>query len=683
MRAIALALLLVAPILVGCLGATTTQTPPAPKLDALPEGAKAVEIPGGVRLLFEGVKLPFERNVTIPAGTTVVRATTVAGATDLVSMTMRNADTQRRRCNFDPVVDAWDAPTQGLAQCSGVAVVDALPAVWIIRGAGPATGTVQVDFLSTPLDGEVAKLDLTQLSMRTYTPEKTKVQMVPSFDGTPLRVEVTTPVGPGPWPVVLWSSPYSTADRATGKPAAWDYFIHDWVERGYAAVAADVRGYGESGGCVEVWGVNEQKDQKFLVDWAAKQPWSDGRVGFYGQSYVATTPVEAAAQNPPALKAIIAVAPVVNAYDDWHFGGVPNGEGPGSAISYQQIGTDDEQNLQDPLTFAVNKGNGVCDPTLHARTNDPRAVYDDFYAIRNFSTAAPRMQAAVLYTHGFEDSNVKSQMIVDWFNAITAPKLGLFGHWVHQHPTRADDELLMLLWLDQYVKGKPVGFEKLPKALVVDNDGNERGADAWPQPGAPETVLATDAAGGKLGAAANGDVQILLDTTQGIESYQPPALAGAAGLPIDLPVPTGVTLTSAPLAQDVRLSGNGVVRLDVTLDGAENGYVAAYLREKDANGTRLVTFGMFNLAHRHGHDKYEPVTPGEEMVVPLPLLPTERVFHAGTTLILEIRGARVTDWDAGRAGEPGLLTIHGGEGKTALVLPGSPDATGMPLTSIR
>ena len=66
------------------------------------------------------------------------------------------------------------------------------------------------------------------------------------------------------------------------------------------------------------------------------------------------------------------------------------------------------------------------------------AVYDAFYEERNFSARAADVRVPVLYTQGFEDSNVKSAMITHWFNALAVPKLGLFGHWVHQHPVRAD-----------------------------------------------------------------------------------------------------------------------------------------------------------------------------------------------------------------------------------------------------
>ena len=88
-----------------------------------------------------------------------------------------------------------------------------------------------------------------------------------------------------------------------------------------------------------------------------------------------------------------------------------------------------------------------------ARDLDPRAVYDSFYEERDFKKRAGQVKAATLYTEGFEDANVKAAMIPGWFNAIQAPKLGLFGHWLHQHPARLDCEALFVGWMEHYVKG--------------------------------------------------------------------------------------------------------------------------------------------------------------------------------------------------------------------------------------
>lgn len=664
-------------LLAGCVapGLTTNSTPNL-VLPEIPEGAKVESIEGGLRLVFDAASFPFKQNVTVPEGATIVRATALAGASDAISVTMRNAETLRRRCNFAPV-DAWSAPVLGQGACSGVTLVDHLPATWeVIAASAALKGSVQVDILTMPVDGILAELDASQLSMRDFEAGETTVEKVPSFDGTELHLEVTLPQGDGPWPTIISSSPYNHDDRlASGKPAMWAYFTQDWVERGYAVVNADVRGYGFSEGCVEVWSENEQKDQAFLVDWVAEQPWSDRNVGFYGQSYVGTTPVEAAVNAPDALKAIIAVAPVVDSYNDWHFGGVPNGENSLSPVGYQTIGSGlpllgvPDVTDQAAMTYTLGRAdNGFCDPSITLVPNDPRSVYDAFYVERNFSARAGDVKAAVMYTEGFEDTNVKSAEIPDWFNAITAPKLGLFGHWIHQHPTRADNEALMLLWLDQFVKGKPVGFAPA-QARVLANDGTERVADAWPPLDAPTRTLHLDPAGGALvDEPAQGSAQITTDS-----------LAGTLPLFDALPLPTSLTMTSAPLAEPLRFGGQGVVRVATTVQHAENAYVAAYLYEDTADGSTLVTWGMYNLAHRFGHESYEPVQPGERVQVGIPLLPTEWAFSPDSTLRLELRGAAVGD----AIGPAEIATLEIFADGSAIELPLVDGAVPMPATAQR
>ena len=648
----------------GCVVPGVTQTGlPALALPEVPEGATVETIEGGLKLVFDVVDLPFSQNVTIPEGTTIVRARGLVAADATLGVSMRHADTLRRRCNYAPL-EAWDAPVTEEGTCTGVVLVDRLPAVWQVRASSfdVGTGRVEVELLTTPLDGALAELDTSQLSMREHELEPTQALRVPSFDGTELHVEVTLPKGVGPWPTVISSSPYNHADRlASGAPSLWGYFVRDWAERGYAVVSADVRGYGYSEGCVDVWGANEQRDQAFLVDWVASQEWSDGNVAFYGQSYVGTTPVEASVQAPEALKAIIAIAPVTDAYNDWHFGGVPNGENTLSPPGYQALGatgefppigsTDPEDYLFiDPAYLAERADNGFCDPRVSVFANDPRAVYDAFYEERNFSARAGDVKAAVLYTQGFQDSNVKSALIPDWFGGLAGPKLGLFGQWVHQHPTRADNEALFLLWLDEHLKGKPVGFERLPAVRVTTNDGRERVADAWPPTDAVPFALHLDPAGGKLAdAEASGFSTIVMDPARGT---LPVPIADLANVPVIL------EMTSEPLAAPVHIAGRAVVHVEATLQHAQNAYVAASLYETKGDDKRLVTWGMFNVAHREGHDRYVPVTPGERFRIGIPLLPIEWGFAAGSVLTLELHGASVTEWELTPPTEPGALDVY-------------------------
>ena len=45
-------------------------------------------------------------------------------------------------------------------------------------------------------------------------------------------------------------------------------------------------------------------DAAAVIDWIARQPWSDGRVGMYGGSYNSFAQWAATKHRPPALKAI-------------------------------------------------------------------------------------------------------------------------------------------------------------------------------------------------------------------------------------------------------------------------------------------------------------------------------------------------------------------------------------------
>ncbi len=647
MRTLLAAFLLLAPALAGCIAVepvdpAATLTPNAIAM-TVPDGATLIRETDRAILEWANVSFPFTTTVTIPEGATLVRGIGIVDADLPVSVSMRNADTGRRRCNTD-VVDAWNLPVRGVSTCSGIAAIDPPGAKWDVSASarGPGLGIVRVEFGTMPLDGLVGTLDLTQLSMPTFDLEPTRYLKVPSFDGTPLHVEVTLPVGEGPWPTVIAASPYNGQYDRGQTPAMWTYFTQDWAKRGYAIVNVDVRGFGESGGCVEVWGTNEQLDQEFIVNWVAEQTWSDGAAGFYGQSYVATTPVAAAVRAPEALKAIIAVAPVMDAYYDWHYGGVPNGENAASPVAYQMlVDVPPGPMTTDPAKLVANNAKGACDPTLVARSSDPRAIYDAFYEERNFSKGAADVKAAVLYTQGFEDSNVKSAMIPNWFNAITAPKLGLFGHWVHQHPTRADEEILFLGWMDQFVKGRNLGLGNVSHAEVVVDADTMRTTPAWPPVDATITELAMNFQTGTLGGEAGESAGFVLDPTGELDQK---------------------LVLTLDVAEDFGAAGTMTVNVVGTLMGAENAYLTAELYD----GADLITYGMFNVAHRNGHHRYDPVTATERLTFAIPFLPTEHIFRAGDTMRVVLRATQPADHGLTLPGEAGLFTFSG---ETVLAIP--------------
>jgi uncharacterized protein len=99
-----------------------------------------------------------------------------------------------------------------------------------------------------------------------------KKEMIPMRDGVRLSAMITLPEGPGPFPAILTRTPYAI-------PTARSNF----VAAGYAVVQQNLRGLFESEGKWQMF-ATEVADGYDTVEWVAKQPWSNGKVGVLGGS---------------------------------------------------------------------------------------------------------------------------------------------------------------------------------------------------------------------------------------------------------------------------------------------------------------------------------------------------------------------------------------------------------------
>ncbi|MDT4936312.1 MAG: uncharacterized protein QOK11_4204 [Pseudonocardiales bacterium] len=124
---------------------------------------------------------------------------------------------------------------------------------------------------------------------------------VPMRDGTVLKADVFRPAT-GSWPVLLQRTPYGKQSRL-GTLVTLDPV--NAAATGFAVVVQDVRGRFASAGDFAPF--DENADGFDSVEWAAAQPWSTGRVGMFGASYMAATQWHAAVTAPPHLAAICPV----------------------------------------------------------------------------------------------------------------------------------------------------------------------------------------------------------------------------------------------------------------------------------------------------------------------------------------------------------------------------------------
>src|SRR4051812_21541863 len=128
---------------------------------------------------------------------------------------------------------------------------------------------------------------------------------IPASDGVDLVGDVYLPGdGKAKYPAVIDMEPY-------GRSGSTEY-----VDHGYARINTDVRGTGKSGGALCLLCQREQQDVYDVVEWAARQPWSNGKVALYGYSYSAITSLLGAALRPPHLSAVVVGHPPTDPYRD-------------------------------------------------------------------------------------------------------------------------------------------------------------------------------------------------------------------------------------------------------------------------------------------------------------------------------------------------------------------------------
>jgi uncharacterized protein len=129
-------------------------------------------------------------------------------------------------------------------------------------------------------------------------------QKIPMRDGIKLSANIYRPItnnSSDKLPVIVYMTPY--INESVNKNA---WYLS---ERGFVFIAIDVRGRGNSEGVFKPL-IQEAKDGYDIVEWAAIQSWSNGKVGMLGGSYVGYTQWATIKEFPPHLETILPIASV-------------------------------------------------------------------------------------------------------------------------------------------------------------------------------------------------------------------------------------------------------------------------------------------------------------------------------------------------------------------------------------
>jgi predicted acyl esterase len=393
---------------------------------------------------------------------------------------------------------------------------------------------------------------------------------VPSFDGTLLHVSVFRPAGAGTsrTPAILSFTPYDNTGGSIGgaapffTPTATSTPVPDgslaaagMFGAGFTYVQVALRGTGGSGGCWDLWGPDTQRDTKVAIEWAAAQPWSDGRVVTYGFSAGAFSELDAIAMRPKGLVAAVLVQASIGSGEVWT-NNVRNAvEGTAWGPAWL-VNTMFPPSLSSSLAYDEDAiGRHVVRPGCEVLAAlGPEAAPDSAYW-RARDWVGPAVTAAingqhlpVLWVGGFHDWNARETVFINLFSTIAAdvPHRAYFGQWWHG-PRRAPEGLTMaalgMQWFEHFVDGTPL--PDAPAVAIQSIDGTWRGESSWPP--SDERSLAI--------ALTPGSYQATLGNNE--ETISP------EGGPAVLPTGKGIWTVTGPLAQPLHLSGNPSMRASV------------------------------------------------------------------------------------------------------------------------
>ncbi len=310
-------------------------------------------------------------------------------------------------------------------------------------------------------------------------------------DGVRLSTDVYLPAPTGSFPTLLVRDIYGNGSApARQRYARWA------TANGYAFVLQNARGRYDSEGQWYPY-FQEIEDGHDTLDWIAEQPWSNGKVGMFGTSYLASVQWLAALNRHPALLAIAPAMSPGNYYRDVAY--------PGGAFSLLSraswgIGTVGSRTNQ---SYPIDWIGGISqlpisslDRTLgfdvaHFRDWVAHPAYDDYWKPLNLEDRAPEMAVPALNIGGWYDvflrSTLGSYTTMRTAAATERARRGqrlIIGPWVHGWNQRQvgeldfgaeaviDTEALQLEWFDHWLKGEPEPSGAPVRIFVM-------GADVW------------------------------------------------------------------------------------------------------------------------------------------------------------------------------------------------------------
>lgn len=489
-------------------------------------------------------------------------------------------------------------------------------------------------------------VDTVHFGARRMIAEK-DVSILTKF-GEKLTMNVFRPESEEPCPVVMAGSVYGKDGEwgwmwsVPGVFPSWGVFPTSdltpfeapdpgfWVPNGYAVIMLGLRGSSGSDGPIQLLGDGEARGYADAIEWAAAQPWSNGRVGLNGVSYLAMTQWRVAALRPAGLRAMIPWEGMTDVYRDLHFhGGIPE-------TQFTPTWRDQIASLW-PTT-------GVED-VVAAQTDHP--LDDEYWASKRADLA--QIEAPMLVGASWSTQGLHNRGTLEGFKQAGSDQKWLVVHGRKEWETYYARESLELQrrFFDRFLKGDDNGWEDRP---VVEYERRERfyqgerlSASSWPLPDVKPRALYL---------SRNHRLSTVAGSSSDVVSYEPTKVEG----------PT----FSAQFNESTEVTGPMSLRLWVDSPGSADMDLFVAVKKLDKHGRPVhladmnhaeggrVASGWLRVSHREvdverstdlqpwlKHRRLLPLHDEGPVQVDIEIMPSSTLFRAGEFIHLTVSGTDI------------------------------------------
>jgi uncharacterized protein len=511
-------------------------------------------------------------------------------------------------------------------------------------------------------------------------------------DGTKLRADIYRPTADGKFPVLLQRTPYN-------KDSGVEFGIRA-AAQGYVVIFEDVRGRYASDGDWYVF-KNEPNDGYDTVEWAAALPYSNGKVGMFGGSYVGATQMLAAIAHPPHLAGICPVVTASNYHENWTY------TGGAFAQWFNEDWTSGlAQNTYERLAGAQNDPvSGIWKlpltdypilnlekrPDLGSNVSAApyfldwlaHPSYDDYWKALSIEehfqdVKVPALHVAAWYdlflggslrnyegikAHGGSEEarNGQQLMVIVGGHSGNGPHIGDVDFGPASH---IDEDEITLHWYDYLFKGEHNEFASgKPVKIFVMGANQWRDEDDWPLARAKTTKYFLHSGGKANSSRGNGTLSTSAPGKEVSDqyAYDPANPAPTVGGPLcceskrwqagprdqrSVEAREDVLVYSTPpLAEDLEVTGPVSLELYVKSSAVDTDFTGKLVDVRPDGFAQNLTEGILRARYRDSRETPMLMNPDQVYKLTVDLWATSNVFKKGHALRLEVSSSNFPRFD--------------------------------------